>query len=1249
MPSLSPTGGSSVDIKKLASVGSSASLISARGHQESAMSSVSGSKDWSNLSVFSSFINNSIFPIEDLHNVAQALKPPEKMIPSSSQKGPTIFPKYQKKILIKFKGRTFIDIPYYPYVNDDAETESTTSKSPGPNQKKKPSSASGKRPGSSNSTKKGANNSAISTESNTTTNDDGSIQKLWEHRVVYFVASNYGGSTGFVELHQTLIDSQEYNIEKEHTIYMETLQDLVYFESCPFVSFVIRREFDPATPPTTVEKKKSSKKEATPSNAGNKKDNTPPAPGLPATNTTKKVQNNIGSATQIPLEELQEGMIADIKAAFGSHCEILHSYRASTIPLFVNDKFGYTKCKYEFVYSPKYKYWSSLLDTKSETASNGFDESFKSEGISSARFSVNALSFTPPQDYSEFLHNINIRFEVAEGASILSEDVQNKLNPMMVSISSLKDLPNESYLSDRCKPVSVSYSIRGKTFKTKGHHHDSLINLGYQRIIYLGNSNEMEMYRDYFIRMPIVFETHDRDPKDGIAKFFGKSEVALKTLILNSRGRDISDNFQIQGYTILPDEYEKAVKRIEEEKKKAQTQEEEKKVKPNTKSPKNLNMKSPSVESPKNSLNDSVFTVEYSIFEGKYVEKKSSIKIQLRFNTPFPQFTETEKSTYPIILTFDWENANLIQKTEQIFNQFFIKPMPAKSRSDLFGGMPNSGTMNGGGANLSPVNQFNTLSLSPESASSDMTPGGKNSGKDVFKHFCGFEICDGKKRLMVIEATSKDAFRYLTGHLEKYISKENQPVNIMYDPTYFYSNRLYEQLVLGPKSDRAEDKKPAGRSSVQIEIDQKKPIIRLRLQDTFENILSTKDMYIKNKKSEDVKILSALSKLNHIFMVDTINQVIENSLLPDSSLLMNIKERHCDDGLIEIDSIIANNQKKRQEEEQMHTKHMKDKVTEELYKSPQTVEDLALHLGEEIGFEGIPLIETPQHLPPPEKVLFEGEEKRKKNRIKNWKTNPSGFSLDEVSAPEKKYWLYIPHLKGHLIASFPPMAKELPPYNLHSYMTGVLVRSDRKHPPPKIRAYTAFGSPGTKNRKPEITISPDTIYCILVSSWTQRASTQVDNQLDSKIRQSLKRAVGSPGKNYIRGNFSTVRELSQQSSMYKQQEEVERSSKKFITVPTYPDQRKQTEKSIEYRNTAPPTNKPTWVKRGKTSSVEDNRHPKKPDQARIDELNMIDLFDKTLESHRENKSTLFSPRGVAQEVVPPPNPPNLSIKLPKLK
>ncbi|KAG2382723.1 hypothetical protein C9374_005303 [Naegleria lovaniensis] len=611
----------------------------------------------------------------------------------------------------------------------------------------------------------------------------------------------------------------------------------------------------------------------------------------------------------------------------------------------------------------------------------------------------------------------------------------------------------------------------------------------------------------------------------------------------------------------------------------------------------------------------------------------------MRFNNPFPVFTETEKSIYPLVLMFSWDNIALVQKVEQLFTQYFTRPTPSKSRSDLFGPM-------------SPVSTSNSLgtSLSPESAESPQ-PNNTKGNKDFLKYFCGFEISDGRKRLLTVEATSKDALRFLVGHVENYCNKEMLPVKIMYDFSCFYSHRLYEQLIgVSSKSvDKVDEKKGAGRRpSVQVipTDDTKKGITRLRLQDTFENILSSKEIYIKNKKAEDLKILAALSKVYSIFSTDSVEQIIENGLLPDSCNLMNIKERFCDDTLIEVDNLLVFNQKKKKIEDQEMQRAKRETEHEEVYSSPETIDDLAIHLNEEVGFEGIPLIETPAHLPPAEKIIFEGEEKRKKARVRAFNTNPSGYSLEEVSQPEKKFWIYIPHLKGHIVAAFPPMTKELPPFNLHSYMTGTLIRSDRKHPPPKIRAYTNFSSAGTRSRKPEITISPDIVYCIMVNSWTQRASTQIDNKLDYKLRQSLKSPTTT--KNHIYENFQNVYELSRQSANSKHRDEMEKSSKKYMTVPTYPEERKNLEKTLELRQTTPPAQ--PWINRGKTTSREDNRHPKHLDQARIDELNMIDLFDKNLSTMLRDSSASSSAasKRTGNSVNNFANP-STSVKLPKIK
>ena len=1238
-PSQQPSGqqGASESIappKKLSTVGSTASLLSARNGALSTAGSAATAKESQPLvSPFASFLNSSPFPLEDLYSVANALKPPEKNnVPSGAgQKGGSgPFAKYQKRITVKIKGRTFMELPPYTYVSDDVENESIISTSNNAKRNSaspKPGTKKVSRPSSSASNSK--KNTTINASIVSTTpevEEESSTQKQWEHRFVYFIASNHGGTTGFVEMHQTLIENQDFFIEREHTIFVEALQDLVYFESCPFVTFLVRREFDPSMPPSSDPDKKKIINPTGKNAPNTKKDQTTPPPGLPTTAVTKKVSTSIGNASPITIEELLEAMTQDVKAAFGNNCEIIHSFTTSTLQMMTNDKFGVSKVKYHQRASPKYRNWNTLLNTS--TSSVAIVNTARLDAPSSSR--LNHVDFINPEEESEFLNHVSIRIETTDGNSILSDEAQNRLNPLMVSISSLKDLPNETYLPEKCKPVTVYYHIRGKTFKTKSFEHDSCIQMNYQKIIYLGPSSEMEMYRDYFIRVPITFEVHDRDPRDGpVARCFGKADVALKTMLLNSRGREISESVQIQGVSLLQDEYDRAIKKQEEEKKKQQAIEEEKKQKQNSKSPKKQANDSPKVTIPPAEdvpITDSVVT------EGKYVEKKSSIKLQLRFNSPFPQLKENEKSIYPVVITFGWDASVVVTKVEQFFTKFISRPVPQRVK-EIF-----SESRSASPSVRSSLSENDNSEATPQ-------PLSKTANKDILKYFCGFEICDGKKRAMALEITSKDALLFVVNNLEDFCNSEEIPMRIIYDVGCFYSQRLYEQLVAAhPKSEERTEKKQGGRRHSISE--DKKPITRLRLQDTFENILSSKEIYIKNKKSDDLKILTGLTKLYSVFSVDTVSQIIENGILPEAPLLMSIKERYCDDSLIEIDSMIAANQKTQLLEKEQFQKTMRDKAHEERYNSPTTVEDLDLHLSEEIGFEGIPLPEPPPHLPPADKVIFEGEEKRTKIRMKTLKNNPSmsTYTLEDVSQPEKKMWLYIPSLKGHVIAAFPPMTKEVPPFNVHSYMTGTLIRSDRKRPHPKVRAFTAFGISNHKARKAEVTLSPDTIYCLLVSSWTQRASVQVDNKLDAEMLKTFRRASIS-SRNDKAENETTIRELSRQSSRSKHDEEMEKSKKKFISVPTYPESRKNLDKHLEFRNTAPPSNKPRWENRGKTTSVEDNLHPKRNDWSKIAEMNIIDAFDRNMEAYYKEVAAINQEEASREQTT---STVEEKVKLPKL-
>ncbi|KAL9650145.1 hypothetical protein ABK040_011315 [Willaertia magna] len=1171
--------------------------------------------------VSSSFFNSlSSYPFEDIRNAPSALKPTSGNANSASNKNSSSFNKYQRKVQLKIKGRTFYEIPPFPTVvstNTNATMEESTTTLQLKSPKSKKTAITGNRPpsASANEKKEGLNQTVIAPEPFSFE----STKTLYEHYVIYLIINP---TTGTVDLNSMLIEKQDFSFDKEFIVNIETINDLAFYECFDFNVFIARRIYENAA---ANDKLRNAKNTSKTNNAkstttiGSKRETG--ISGGTGSNTNQK-KNNGGFHANMTKEELIELLKSEILNQFGHSTEILHSMKIPISQMIIGERYSVGKFDFEQIPTDKYLTTNTTENNEEKTTYlNGVIENINP-----------FLSGYSNNEKSEFLKQFYVRYELVDG-TILSDELQSKLNPILINISSLKDLPNESYLAERCKTVSVSFQIRGKVFKTNSYDHATNILVNYQKILYLGPNSDLELYRDFYSRNPLTFEVHDRDPKEGITKYYGKADMSLKTIIFESRGKELSENLQIHSVNISQEEYEKMVRK-EEEKRKFSEEEGSKtsrQKKTATSNNRSINTTKTRTEVVEELIPSVATPITYpQIFEGKYVERKSSIKIQLKLSVPFPSFQENEKSIYPMIIKFAWTDITLIQKLEQLMLIFANKPTASnksKSRNDLFANSKSVAS-----PTVTPNHNFLSLEV-PELPSDNIALLAPNTGSklkpqtDLTKYFTGFEMCDGKRRIIVLEIMSKEAAVFMKMQLEKFINTcyHDEKATIIHDLSYFYSTRLYEPMTNAAPSaptssnNKKEEKSPSSTRSQTNSVitdsnETKKPLLRVRLQDTLENILGSKDIYIKNKKSEDQRIITALSKIFSILTVDEMSSVMENGLLPDTYLLHNIKEKYGDDSLIEIDNLVADDYKRQLLEKEQSRREddelIRMKMAEKTLKMMECLDDFQYQLGLDVGVEGIPLFENPPYLPVPEKCILEGEEKRTRSRIRGYKQNVAMFgglyTIEEISRPERKIWMYIPNLKGHILLAFPPTAKQYPPYNVKVFVTGMVLKTDDSSPPPKLRAYTPFSPDYSKRHtRPELHESPSVIYAILVSSWTQKAVATVDCKLEGKLKHSFNKAM-SPTRNFREENLNHVKELSDKSTTMKFQEELLKSVKKFVQVPTYPEERKQLEKSLELRSRPYSEHSPKWVStKGRSSSSFGNTKP--PEINRLEEVNIYEI------------------------------------------
>jgi len=107
----------------------------------------------------------------------------------------------------------------------------------------------------------------------------------------------------------------------------------------------------------------------------------------------------------------------------------------------------------------------------------------------------------------------------------LSEEIDNKVKPMLVTIEKAQNLPNEGFLSQKCKKMYCKLSVHDQVVTTQEVEQAPSVAFHHQTVMYI--KDQAESYRKFFETRPIPIELHDRDPQDEnqLTVYYAKAEV----------------------------------------------------------------------------------------------------------------------------------------------------------------------------------------------------------------------------------------------------------------------------------------------------------------------------------------------------------------------------------------------------------------------------------------------------------------------------------------------------------------------------------------------------------------------------------------------------------------------------------------------------------------------------------------------------------------------------------------------------
>lgn len=494
------------------------------------------------------------------------------------------------------------------------------------------------------------------------------------------------------------------------------------------------------------------------------------------------------------------------------------------------------------------------------------------------------------------------------------------------------------------------------------------------------------------------------------------------------------------------------------------------------------------------------------------------MKLIVEIASYFPPILN-EARKYAIIVITEFINASLLEKLEGFLGDYVAKErLEEESKSELVENNRDMQTRKlKGSLSSTKVNTVQQRNSEQNSKNMERSKS-KNKSRPVSrteimnetvveseKHvklesplFCGFEVCDGLKRIIVIETSLKGseyAISFFTNYSQFNPSAELQ---VIFDPNCFYSSSLYSNLFEEQKEEKSitikentaeSKKKSSNNANIEelgdenmkgTEVESSNILIRLRLKNSLNEIVvgnKESPVYKINKKKEAIE---AAFKLSNIITIKQMKKIMELKLLPTSSMIKELKSQFADNTMIELDKIqikdFEGKKKRAEEEKKLREKQEKENALNEI----RYIEDLRYHLGETFTLFATPIIDTIPFLPEISKMEIEGSTQRINEYSKTFKRIYP--HLQHVKLEELKLWAFVPQLHGYIIIIFSPLCEKFPTPNIMSKFFGVVSRTEHVQESKMIFPF--------KDSETSIRFDPNSEYfvCLLVNSWKQVTS-----------------------------------------------------------------------------------------------------------------------------------------------------------------
>lgn len=448
-------------------------------------------------------------------------------------------------------------------------------------------------------------------------------------------------------------------------------------------------------------------------------------------------------------------------------------------------------------------------------------------------------------------------FTVSVDKSLMSEEVERELNPMVIRIFSASSMPTTpvplNVLQEKCDPVYCQYQFYNlPCHQTKGREHGTEITFKDINVILTGIINPAKL-KEYFQGPPLAIEVHDRDrkikPQSQPPALFGTEpeDTKLSNVGLVSNKRTIHDPFMETNKSWDP--YGVAKLSFSEL------------VYGETclnvaVSIQNCDLPDPLGYQP-HGLNGHIAGVAGAVDgpegkplpKGHYLDSNTVLNVRVQLAYPLSKRKEylpigLQDCQYGrIIYIFDYKNRTFLHSLLGQINAINSLTLCADSQSS------ENATVE---AELRPDSeqkgnsQWNSISGSFMDIDS-------TSDQDIVT---GFHVMDGVFHLFVLEGLKNKGLKTLWENLG-YIAEEEEKVKVLYNSDFSFEQRLYTNL-----GDR---------------------FYHMHLHEPLSAIIKQPLLYVRDMAPQDC--VQALYRLQYLCLAKKLREVVQGDLFPTAAMI----------------------------------------------------------------------------------------------------------------------------------------------------------------------------------------------------------------------------------------------------------------------------------------------------------------------------------------------------------------------------